>query len=160
MFATLGQILFMGRNQMNPACKVIFLFAVTLLSACTVTSDPVVDPSLDKSNYLYLRGTFSWWDLESEYRVKRHTETKYSAKVELQADGQTYEFKLADENWTSGNNCGFATPADETLELGIKANANCSAKYEPFRFKPEQSGRYRVFIDFADDAPRIWIELD
>ncbi|WP_111979728.1 hypothetical protein [Algibacillus agarilyticus] len=143
--------------------KIKSLISFALVAALGLTgcaSQPNVAKEEDRSEYLYLRGSFTWFDAEESYKVQRETGQIYKTVVELVADGQAYEFKFADESWSKGKNCGYQDKAqDEVVTIGNKVTANCSAKFEFFRFTPANSGKYNFFVDFStsDKAPQIWI---
>ena len=89
------------------------LLAVTatlLLSACT-SSGKIALPELPSSSPriavedLYLRGVFNWWEATPAYRFKQDG-VNWHVNVELIADGQPYDFKLSDSQWTPSQSCG------------------------------------------------------
>ncbi|NTS76150.1 hypothetical protein HR060_04645 [Catenovulum sp. SM1970] len=134
------------------------LFAV-LVSACSTTPQAPIE--IDRSDELYLRGSFTWWDAEKDYLVKKVQDQVYRTTVDLVADGQPYEFRFADEAWSTGNNCGYLDKAsDETIALDTPVTGNCLANYESFLFTPDESGKYDFYIDFTLDEvkPKIWIK--
>ncbi|AWB66447.1 hypothetical protein C2869_08415 [Saccharobesus litoralis] len=134
------------------------LTTTLLLAGCA--SQPTQVPEEDRSEYLYLRGSFTWFDAEDDYKVEKVAGQLYKTTVELVADGQAYEFKFADESWSRGRNCGYANKnQDEVVEIGNKVKANCGAKFEFFRFTPKESGKYDFFIDYgqSEQSPSIWI---
>ncbi|WP_017443876.1 hypothetical protein [Gayadomonas joobiniege] len=137
------------------------LFAAIVAAGCSMTPQVNNDSSTsdDRENYLYLRGNFTWWDIEEHAKVKHVEGNTYKSTVELIADGQPYEFKFADENWSLGANCGYLEKAEQVVTIGSKSTANCKAKFEPFIFVPKKTGEYDFFIDFDNpETPEIWIE--
>ena len=79
--------------------------------------------------------------------------------MELKADGQPYEFKFGDANWSSGTNCGYLSEADDkVVELDTPVNANCSAVFENFRFTPPESAVYGFFFDTSGEVPQVYIK--
>lgn len=112
----------------------------------------------DLSKNVYLRGVFTWWDAEEQYKLTRVSEDLYMSKVELTADGQPYEFKFADASWTPGTNCGYLGEDDKDIELGKKAMANCSSKFENFSFVPQETATYEFYLDDAAATPVVYVE--
>ena len=144
---------------MNIIAKCLAVAGITLLASCSITPYPEQVKVDDRSEYLYLRGNFTWWDIEQHAKVERVEGQVYKAKVELIADGQPYEFKFADENWSLGANCGYYNKADQQVVIGKKSSANCNAKFEPFKFTPSVTADYNFYIDFSElELPKVWIE--
>ncbi|WAJ70462.1 hypothetical protein [Catenovulum adriaticum] len=137
---------------------ILFVVGSLILSGCAVTPIQKNPLDTDRSDFLYLRGNFTWWDTEEHAKVERVEGQLYKATVDLIADGQPYEFKFADVNWSLGANCGYYEASDQLVTTDNSVTANCSAKFEPFKFVPEQTGEYDFFIDFADeDEPQVWV---
>lgn len=135
--------------------------AALLVAGCGSTSSAGAGGAKDYSKILYLRGVFTWWDAEEDYKVKKVGDARYMSKAELVADGQPYEFKFADGAWTSGTNCGYKTKEDEVIELGKPAKSNCSSAFENFKFTPPENGVYDFYIDFTDPKiPTVTVEKD
>ena len=129
-----------------------FLVTALLLTGCSTTT--VLGPTEEKPSFdyssLYLRGSFSWWEAEESYKVSEVSEDVFKAVVELRADGQPYDFKLADKDWTIGLNCGFRDKEDdELIQLGESVSVNCSTPVDNFIFVPKETGRYIFTIDFS-----------
>jgi hypothetical protein len=136
--------------------KIILAIAITsILSACSSTdtfeSDDVV---IDKINTpIYLRGNFNTWEAQPELELKRVNADVLQTKVKLSTAGETYEFKIADEQWSKGLNCGYLSEdLDQFLESGIPVQANCNSIYNYFSFTPYESGWYQVSINFRQKA--------
>ncbi|WP_143871079.1 hypothetical protein [Catenovulum sediminis] len=144
---------------MKAVLVLVSLITAILTSGCSVTPYPAQTEVQNREDFLYLRGNFTWWDIEEHAKVKQVEGQLYKATVELIADGQPYEFKFADENWSLGANCGYYEKADQLVTLDAKVSANCNAKFEPFRFIPQVTGDYDFFIDFTDESePKVWIK--
>ena len=89
--------------------KAIFLFSLLTLSACSSTGSINVPgisspPEITFSN-LYLRGVFNWWEANAPYKFTEGN-GGWQVDVELIADGQPYDFKVSDANWTPSQSCG------------------------------------------------------
>ena len=90
---------------------------------------------------LYLRGIFNWWEAEPAYKVISGTDGFY-VDVKLIADGQPYDFRFADSNYTSELNCGADTP-DRPLAQDEKLDLVCVSGSHNLQFIPEETGTYR-----------------
>lgn len=124
-----------------------------VLSACSSTDNSLEDTTtqsnVDKN--LYLRGDFTLWEAQSAYKLSAQTANIYEAKVKLTNPDKTYEFKIADEAWSEGFNCGYKSEElDKNLEIGIPVQANCNSVYNYFRFTPYEAGWYQVSINFKN----------
>lgn len=129
-----------------------------VIAGCSTVPNNQPQALQDRADFLYLRGSFTWWDIEEHAKVETVAEQVYRATVELVADGQPYQFKFADANWSLGANCGFYATKDEVLSLNDKVRSNCSAKFEPFSFTPKVTGYYDFYIDFTNEkAPKVWV---
>lgn len=130
---------------------------VSLLSGC---ASNVIDSFIKEDNFdgLYLRGVFSWWEADQKYKLVEMSDQVYSTTIELIADGQPYDFKFADANWTPGMNCGYASQSDKVLTVGDSVKADCQTTDENFRFTPAETGTFRFTIDFSGfGAPKVTI---
>ncbi|MFD2096183.1 hypothetical protein ACFSJ3_09325 [Corallincola platygyrae] len=113
----------------------------------------------DLSEFMYLRGVFTWWDAEPEFQLKKADKPDvYFASAELVADGQPYDFKFADAGWSAGSNCGFKGKEDEVVEVGKRVKSNCSSAFENFKFTPPETAVYDFFIDVSGEVPEVYIE--
>lgn len=139
---------------MNRKLTTLALASVMAITAgCATTGG-----ERDYSKSLYLRGQFAWWDALPEYKVKKVDNGLYRTEVELKADGQPYEFKFGDANWTSGTNCGYLSEEDKDVQLNKPVKTNCSAVFENFRFTPPESGTYGFYFDVRGETPEIYID--
>tara|TARA_B110000902_G_C14210757_1_gene551274 strand:+ start:850 stop:1293 length:444 start_codon:yes stop_codon:yes gene_type:complete len=129
----------------------------SLLSGCATN---VIDNFIKEQDYdeLYLRGVFSWWEADEKYKLVELSEQVYSTTIELIADGQPYDFKFADTNWSPGMNCGYASEADKMIVVGTAVRANCESTDENFRFTPKETGSFKFTINFSGfGAPKVSI---
>jgi hypothetical protein len=129
----------------------------SLLSGCATN---VIDNFIKEQDYdeLYLRGVFSWWEADENYKLVELSEQVYSTTIELIADGQPYDFKFADTNWSPGMNCGYASEADKMIIVGTAVRANCESTDENFRFTPKETGSFKFTINFSGfGAPKVSI---
>ncbi|MBC3766634.1 hypothetical protein H8B19_12160 [Neptunicella marina] len=127
------------------------MLSTALLNGCAATS-ALTDFYQPKSHDdLYLRGGFTWWEADEAFKVEESADNVYSVKTELIADGQPYEFRFVDKDWTEGSNCGYLDKSNQIIEVNVPANTNCNSTNENFRFTPPSSGLYEFSIDFTDE---------
>lgn len=98
---------------------------------------------------LYVRGSMSFWDAAPEYRLQRTAENVLSIDLNLFADGDSYEFKVADNDWSDVFNCG-SQYTSQLVQPNVKTPLFCSTSSHNLSFKPEKSGVYRVTLVFKD----------
>ena len=139
------------------ARQIIFLTSLTVLGGCAST----IDLPFQKLNYdsLYLRGVFTWWEADENYKVERVNDELYKASVKLIADGQPYDFKFADESWSPGLACGPMIERDSVLSTEERLEANCNNPKANFKFTPSETGIFDFYIDFSDPTePEVYIK--
>jgi hypothetical protein len=142
--------------------KKVFVSVVILASLLNGCATNVIDSFIKEQNYdgLYLRGVFSWWEADEKYKLVEISDEVYSTSIELIADGQPYDFKFADSNWTPGMNCGYANESDRVIVVDSSVRANCDTTDENFRFTPTETGTFNFTINFSDfGAPKVSIRL-
>lgn len=129
------------------------------LTGCSTTFElPIQSINYDE---LFLRGAFTWWEADDNYKVQKVGDDLYMASARLIADGQPYDFKFADENWTPGLACGPASYSRKSvaLELNKKAVASCDNPSANFQFTPDETGVFKFFIDFSDPyEPEVYVK--
>lgn len=129
---------------------------LSTLSACA--SRPSL-PEQEQIQDLYLRGVFTWWEADENYKMQRLSETLFKGEAELIADGQPYDFRIADAQWSEGSNCGYLQKDnDEQVKLGKPVKASCDMTNNNFKFTPSETGLYEFYIDFSHSAhPQVTI---
>jgi hypothetical protein len=140
--------------------KIGFIFLAILSSLLSGCATNVIDSFIKEHNYegLYLRGVFSWWEADEKYKLIELSDQVYSTTIELIADGQPYDFKFADSNWTPGMNCGYANETDMVIVVGVPVRSNCESTDENFRFTPIETGTFEFTINFNGfGAPKVTI---
>lgn len=140
------------RFNSTPLVSLFRASALSLVLAGCSTTHQIMDMVKVNPEYqnLYLRGSFTWWEADPQFKVQPYADNQYSVAVELVADGQPYEFKFADENWSPGLSCGYKNKEDdEVLALGKIVDANCDTPVDNFKFTPPTSGKYLFIIDFS-----------
>lgn len=140
--------------------KVLVLSAITCLTmaGCSTT---FVDQILEKDyESFYLRGVFTWWEADENYRIEHVQGKLYKASVKLIADGQPYDFKFSDESYAPGYDCGSSKgTGGKVLSEGQKAIATCEEPGGNFQFTPDETAEYDFFIDFAnEEMPTVYIQ--
>lgn len=137
------------------------LLSAGLVSGCSTTFIDQLIPE-DEFDYeeMYVRGVFTWWEADENYRLKRVGENLFAATAKLIADGQPYDFKFADRNWTPGLSCGSIENNENVdLELTTKVLADCDNPQGNFKFTPDETGTYSFLIDFnVLNKPQVYIE--
>lgn len=142
---------------MNTKRFVCTAILASLLSGCATN---VIDSFIKEQNYdnLYLRGVFSWWEADEKYKLVEISSQVYSTTIELIADGQPYDFKFADANWTPGTNCGYAKKSDQLIIVDHPVRSNCETTDENFKFTPTETGKFQFTIDFTGfGSPKVSI---
>jgi hypothetical protein len=140
-------------NNMKKVLGNLALVSVLAMTGCATTGG-----ERDYSQSLYLRGQFASWDALPEYKVKKVDTGVYRTEIELKADGQPYEFKFGDANWSADSNCGYLSEADKDVKLDTPVKANCSAGFENFRFNPPENGVYGFYFDVTGETPEVYIQ--
>lgn len=131
----------------------------SLVSGCASTAIETLTQSKSYDG-LYLRGVFSWWEADEQYKMIEVSSQRYTTSIDLIADGQPYDFKFADAQWTPGFNCGYSSKFDQVIELGDTVSADCDTTDENFKFTPNETGTYEFSIDFSGfGSPKVEINL-
>lgn len=133
--------------------KALILLSFTFLSACSSTSIPYINDSAKLDRVMYLRGVFNWWEADDSFKLIKQPDGSYMTSVELIADGQPYDFKIADANWSQGFNCGYLHKSnDEVVTLNRLLKADCNTTANNFKFTPKQTGSYSFYVNFSNLA--------
>ncbi|NOU51376.1 hypothetical protein HG263_12635 [Pseudoalteromonas sp. JBTF-M23] len=141
--------------------KLTLAVLALLLSACSSqvslsngTSGTSISQTLERT--MYLRGDFTLWDAEPHYILKPQGAGVYTVKAKFMTPGKVYEFKIADEQWSKGYNCGYKVQG--ILKLGQPQLADCNSIYNYFSFVPSKKGWYVIAFDYSDSrAPKVTI---
>ncbi|MFC3094194.1 hypothetical protein DRW07_11965 [Alteromonas sediminis] len=123
---------------------------VLFVSACTTGPSKQTDRSPYLSNIsvpqLYLRGVFNWWGTVAAHQFKPgNVSGVWHADIDLVADGQPYDFKIADAVWTPSQSCGALS---QVTEITTKSSTpvHCSSQAMNLRFTPSDNGVYRFTL--------------
>jgi uncharacterized protein YceK len=136
---------------------VVSLFVgLALLSGCSTTRPPEVTERTFEN--MYLRGVFTWWEADENFRLSLLDKKLYMASAKLIADGQPYDFKFSDAEWTPEYSCGSIATGGQVLDTVKTQKAKCDANSGNFRFTPAETGNYRFYIDFTDPlSPSVYV---
>ena len=123
-----------------------------LLGACAVPSSSDLfsrEPEKDYSQ-MYLRGVFNWWEATEPFKFKVIDDNTLVVEVELIADGQPYDFKVADDAWSPAFNCGlpFASPA---MSLKEEVELYCYSDSLNLQFTPSETAVYSFELDTSNN---------
>ena len=125
------------------------LLAVTL-SGCSSTAvlesfkDQPSQPEIELET-LYVRGIFNWWEADSNYQLKPMGPGQFGVEISLIADGQPYDFKLADEVWSAHTNCGSAEII-QSLRFNNTYELYCDDDSQNLQFTPSETGTYWIVV--------------
>jgi hypothetical protein len=139
------------------AKALLVLTCIVTLSACSSRSARDLISFTPDKNYqdMYLRGIFSWWEATEQFKLQRIDDYTYSLTIELIADGQPYDFKVADGSWTPEFNCGFEY-APEQIELNDDVELVCEETSQNIQFVPAETGFFEFTFDISDnDEPEL-----
>lgn len=130
--------------------KIMFLSTAVFFSGCTSTVNireylPLPQDNREYSE-IYLRGVFNWWEAEPAYQLNADDNDAYFVDVKLIADGQPYDFRFADDVYSSENNCGAAAVTGKTVSVGQSIALHCDASAGNLKFMPSETGTYRFLI--------------
>lgn len=138
--------------------KLLSLAAIAMLSSgCSSTKTVSNIDQVVSVEPMYLRGVFNWWEADEKYRLQETEKKVFSTIVNLVADGQPYDFKVADQSWTPGLSCG-SLPGQQSVSLNSAKVAFCDGTSENFQFTPDETGDFRFSMDFTHFTPRLLIE--
>jgi hypothetical protein len=129
------------------------------LSACSTRSARELISFEPDKNYqdMYLRGVFNWWEATEQFKLNRVSPDIYTITIELIADGQPYDFKVANASWTPEFNCGFEY-APEQVELNDSVELICEQTSQNIQFVPSETGMFTFEFDISDnDEPELTI---
>lgn len=122
------------------------------LSACSTRSARDLISFEPDKNYqdMYLRGVFNWWEATEQFKLTRVNSERYSITIELIADGQPYDFKVADANWDPEFNCGFEY-APRKVELYDSVDLVCEQTSQNIQFVPSETGQFKFEFDISNN---------
>jgi hypothetical protein len=122
------------------------------LSACSSRSAKDFISFEPDKNYedMYLRGVFNWWEATEQFKFTRVSPTLYTITIELIADGQPYDFKVADASWSPEFNCGFEYEPQK-IELYDEVELVCEQTSQNIQFVPSETGLFTFEFDISDN---------
>ena len=122
----------------------LFLTACSSSGSFNIPEMAKPDEANIKFSQLYLRGVFNWWEATPAYRFSQGSNGWY-VDVELIADGQPYDFRLSDAQWTPSQSCG-AKYKGQPVMLESRIYLVCAQSSENLQFTPSTTGIYRFTI--------------
>ena len=141
----------------------LFFYAasISILSGCATNILQPFSSSAKTYDELYLRGVFTWWEADPKYKLQKIQDELYATTIKLIADGQPYDFKFSDVDWSPGLNCGYLDKDnDQMVTLDQAVSSACDTSEQSFKFIPSETGVYQFSIDFSDPAvPTVMIVI-
>jgi hypothetical protein len=137
----------------------IAAFSLIALNACSTQSARHLMSFEPDKNYqdMYLRGVFNWWEASEQFKFARVSPEFYTITIELIADGQPYDFKVATANWTPEFNCGFEY-SPRRVELYDAVELVCEQTSQNIQFVPANTGLFTFEFDISNNnAPELTI---
>jgi len=98
---------------------------------------------------LFVRGGFNSWAADPAFKLQFLGGTDYSVSSPVSTAGD-FEFKIADEGWTAGTNCGAVTAGD-TVRLGVPLTLDCSSNNN-LKLSAASAGNYTFALNAASTA--------
>lgn len=139
----------------------ITLLSLQILAACASSGSVDFFSQSEKKDYsnMYLRGVFNWWEVNESFKLIPTDTDQYSVTIELIADGQPYDFKVADSSWTMTLNCGKEFGKEDAMSLGDNVTLMCASDSINLQFTPSETGLFVFMLDVSDnDEPELLIE--
>ena len=130
----------------------VAVVSLAALSACsTQTARNLISFEPDK-NYedMYLRGVFNWWEASDQFKFTRVRPEFYTITIELIADGQPYDFKVANASWSPEFNCGFEY-SPRRVELYDAVELVCEQTSQNIQFVPADTGLFTFEFDISNN---------
>ena len=135
--------------------RLLPVIASLLVTACASSDNPTLSDAED----LLLRGSFNGWQAQPAYQLQQQGDGQYSVTVNLSAGAKPQFFKLGDEEWQPGANCGPQDiDKDQLVTLGQPVAVDCNQPRRSFSFLPPASGQYRFVFTTRDDKLSLTVE--
>jgi hypothetical protein len=130
----------------------LLCISIAMLSACAVPSSSNLFQSEPEKDYsqMYLRGVFNWWEAGEAFKFTQVSKELFIVDVELIADGQPYDFKVADKNWAPLFNCGLAEESTP-MALSEAVELYCFNDSLNLKFTPNETAIYRFELDVSNN---------
>jgi len=142
---------------------VVFLISLSILISGCATPIPISigeDSKTKDFSSMYLRGIMNWWEASEPYRFRASESdlNVYTLDVELIADGQPYDFKVADNLWSNDVNCGMEF-GEQVIIIDKQRELYCAGDSANIKFTPQQTGLYQLRFDVSKSAsPKLKIQ--
>lgn len=145
----------------KPSCLkwLTLILSISVLAGCASSGPTDIFTQQAKKDYsnMYLRGVFNWWEAGDDYKLVAQSSDEYSVTIELIADGQPYDFKVADNVWSMTLNCGNRFGA-QAMQLNDSVELVCASDSLNLQFTPSETGFYTFTLDVSDnDEPELSI---
>ncbi|MBF7074660.1 hypothetical protein ISG33_14735 [Glaciecola sp. MH2013] len=133
--------------------KIALFVSVVGLGACTSTTGLDLINFEETRDYqdMYLRGTISWWEASEQFKFVKVDPSTYELTIELIADGQPYDFKIADADWSPRLSCGFEYES-QAIDLYEKVELACEDTSQNVKFVPAETGLFTFIFDISDNS--------
>jgi hypothetical protein len=131
----------------------MLVLAIQFLSACASSVSTGIfeqTPAKDYSN-MYLRGVFNWWEVNEDFKLIEVAQDEYAVTIELIADNQPYDFKVADPVWSMSLNCGNEFEG-VPMSLNEDIELVCASDSLNLQFTPTETAKYRFILDTSDNS--------
>jgi len=136
--------------------SIVLVFFLTGCATSNITLPYQTKEKLDYSQ-MYLRGIMNWWEISEPYKLQAIEPDVYALTIELIADGQPYDFKIADAGWSDAFNCGTEF-GEQLIGLDKTKALYCAADSANLKFTPSKTARYKLIFDTSDnDEPELRI---
>lgn len=131
----------------------IVLITTQMLTSCASSGSSEFFKQAAKKDYsnMYLRGVFNWWEVNTAFKLLPNSDKSYAVTIELIADGQPYDFKVADADWSMTLNCGDDFGA-VPMRLSAPAILVCASDSLNLQFTPSETAMYRFILDVSSNS--------
>lgn len=135
---------------------IVLLLCLQVITGCVTSSGTKIftDQNIKDYSNMYLRGIFNWWEAREAFKLTLDSDRIYTATIELIADGQPYDFKVADNAWSMELNCGNEFGASE-LSLNRPRKLVCAADSVNLQFTPTETSLYQFIFDATDSQEPV-----
>ncbi|KZN44310.1 hypothetical protein [Pseudoalteromonas luteoviolacea] len=148
--------------QKNTAISLLLVLGITGCASPNITPEGPMSIQRNAKLFeraMYLRGDFSLWDAEDIYRLQPKGDGRYLVRARFMSPGKVYEFKIADEKWSEGYNCGYRFQG--MVQLGQPLPVDCNTVYNYLSFAPDKKGWYSITLDYRDSSnPTVVVQRD
>lgn len=135
--------------------RLLPVVAALLLTACAYRDAPALTDAED----LFVRGSFNGWQTVAAHQLQKEGADSYVVVIPLTTDVKPQYFKLGDDNWRLGANCGpREIDADQLIALGQTVAVDCNQPRRSFSLQPPANGPYRFTFTTVDKQLKLKVE--